>query len=80
MSPCTLHRWSQSWCSSFAPVHPINAGMGPFGVVNARCAQLCGAALQEQAERGANAACVMLLHWMDQECFYSTAISVKGVV
>lgn len=57
MSPCTLHRCFQSWCSSFAPVHAINVGMGSFGVANASCAQMCGAALWEQAEHGANAAC-----------------------
>lgn len=56
MSPCTPHRWSKSWCSSFAPVHPINAGLGPFGEVNT---QLCGAALCEQTEHGANAASVV---------------------
>lgn len=79
MSPCTLHRWSKSWCSSFAPVHPRNAGMAPFGAVIASCALLCGAALPEQTKRGAMLP-VVLFHQMDQKCSYSTAISVKGVV
>lgn len=61
-------------------MHPINAGMGPFGVVNASCVQLCGDALCEQTEHGANAACVMLPHQMDKKCSYSTATSIKGVV
>lgn len=33
-------------------MHPINAGMGPFGAVNASCVQLCGAALCGQTEHG----------------------------
>lgn len=53
MSPCTLHRWSESWSSSFAPVHFINAGMDPFGAAGPTCAQLCGTALPEQTEHGA---------------------------
>lgn len=77
MSPCTPHRWSKVF--SFAPVHPINAGMGPFGEVNASCAQLCGAALHEQTEHGTNAASATSLNG-SKMFLYSTVISIKGVV